>query len=116
MSSEIKYVFHDPCELGRGEGIYEQPRTVLRQLGTLVEAKQNLDESICCGGSLGSLSLGFEKREAITRNSLDNLCVAHPDTIVTACPLCQTTFGRYSDVPVKDIAQILDSAVTEKSA
>ena len=116
MSSEIKYVFHDPCELGRGEGIYEQPRTVLRQMGTLVEAKQNLDESICCGGSLGSLSLGFEKREAITRNSLDNLCVAHPDTIVTACPLCQTTFGRYSDVPVKDIAQILDSAVTEKSA
>ena len=41
------FVYHDPCELGRGCGIYEQPREVLRQTGELVEAEANRDMSIC---------------------------------------------------------------------
>jgi len=105
----LKYVFHDPCELGRGTGIYSQPRTILSCAGELVEAKHTENESICCGGSLGSISLGFEKREAMTLNSLRNLTADNPDVIATACPLCRSTFNRYSDRPVKDIAEIIDS-------
>ncbi len=101
-------VYHDPCELGRGCGIYEQPREVLRQTGELVEAEANRDMSICCGGSLGSLTLGFDKREDLTRNALHNLTVNDPDTIVTACPLCKSTFARYADKPVEDIAETVD--------
>ncbi len=101
-------VFHDPCELGRGSGIYEQPRELLRQTGELVEAVQNREMSICCGGSLGSLTLGFDKREDLTRNALHNLTENDPDTIVTACPLCKSTFGLYSDRPVEDIAETVD--------
>lgn len=104
----IKYVFHDPCELGRGCGIYEQPRNVLSAAGVLVEAAQNRKESICCGGSLGSLTLSFEKRKAMTENAISNLTAASPDRIVTACPLCMNTFGRYADRPVEDIAQVVD--------
>ena len=102
------FVYHDPCELGRGCGIYEQPREVLRQTGELVEAEANRDMSICCGGSLGSLTLGFDKREDLTRNALHNLTVNDPDTIVTACPLCKSTFARYADRPVEDIAETVD--------
>ena len=105
---DTKYVFHDPCELGRGCGIYEQPRQALSAAGDLVEAAKNRKESICCGGSLGSLTLSFEKRKAMTENALTNLTAASPDTIVTACPLCLNTFGRYADRPVEDIAQVLD--------
>ncbi len=101
-------VYHDPCELGRGCGIYEQPREVLRQTGELVEAEANRDMAICCGGSLGSLTLGFDKREDLTRNALHNLTVNDPDTIVTACPLCKSTFARYADKPVEDIAETVD--------
>ena len=101
-------VYHDPCELGRGCGIYEQPREVLRQTGELVEAEANRDMAICCGGSLGSLTLGFDKREDLTRNALHNLTVNDPDTIVTACPLCKSTFARYADRPVEDIAETVD--------
>jgi Fe-S oxidoreductase len=101
-------VFHDPCELGRGSGIYEQPRELLRHTGELVEAEQNRDMSICCGGSLGSLTLGFDKREDLTRNALRNLKAGNPETIVTACPLCKTTFAMYSDVPVEDIAETVN--------
>ena len=101
------FVYHDPCELGRGCGIYEEPRALLDGVGTRVEARKHHAESICCGGSLGSLTLGFHQREAIVRSSLDNLTAEHPATIVTACPLCQNTMGRYSDRPVEDIAQTL---------
>ena len=107
---EERLVFHDPCELGRGSGIYEQPREALSCAGTLVEAAKSHGESICCGGSLGSLTLSFAQREPITRASLENLCADSPDRIVTACPLCRSTFARYSDRPVEDIAEVLDSA------
>ena len=103
-----KYVYHDPCELGRGCGIYEQPREVLSCAGELVEAVKNRKESICCGGSLGSLTLGFDKRKSMTENALANLTVAAPDVIVTACPLCRSTFNRYADRPVEDIAETID--------
>ena len=107
-AGEGSLVYHDPCELGRGSGVYEQPRELLRSAGELVEAAQNREMSICCGGSLGSLTLGFDKREDMTRNALNNLTENNPDTIVTACPLCKSTFGLYSDRPVEDIAETVD--------
>ena len=105
---QTKYVFHDPCELGRGCGIYEQPRNVLLRAGTLVEAAKNRKESICCGGSVGSLTLGFDKRKPMTENALQNLTCSSPDVIVTACPLCLDTFRRYSGRKVEDIAETID--------
>ena len=110
---ERRLAYHDPCELGRGCGIYDAPRSAVSAIGTLVEAAKNRNESICCGGSLGSLSLSYEKRKDITVNSLNNLKAGDPDVIVTACPLCQSTFSKYSDIPVRDIAQILDSSIRE---
>ena len=113
-ATDRKYVYHDPCELGRGCNVYEQPRKVIAAIGELTEAGKNRKESICCGGSLGSLTLSFEKRKALTENALNNLTIASPDVIVTACPLCRSTFNRYSDRPVKDIAEILDEATKGK--
>ena len=106
----LKLAYHDPCELGRGCGIYDAPRSVVSSVGVLVEGAKNRVESVCCGGSLGSLSLSYEKRRDITLGSLQNLTAADPDAIVTACPLCQSTFNAYSDIPVLDIAQVLDKA------
>ncbi|MBR0223367.1 MAG: (Fe-S)-binding protein, partial [Bacteroidales bacterium] len=100
-------VYHDPCELGRGCGIYDAPREALRAVGQLVPAAKERQESICCGGSVGSLTLRYEDREPITRGAIDNLTANNPEQIVTACPLCLKTFGRFSPVPVKDFAQIL---------
>ena len=102
-----KYVYHDPCELGRGTDIYVEPRRVLALLGTLVKAGKEGKESICCGGSVGSISLGFDKRKALTENALANLTVASPDVIVTACPLCKSTLSRYASSPAKDIAEVI---------
>jgi Fe-S oxidoreductase len=104
----LRLVWHDPCELGRGCGIYEQPRQALAAAGEIVEAAKHHAESICCGGSLGSLTLSYEQRQPMTQNALDNLTVADPDQIVTGCPLCLATFVRMADRPVRDLAEVLD--------
>ena len=108
QKSDLCYVYHDPCELGRGCGIYDEPRALLGQAAGIAEADRSRAESICCGGSLGSLSLDFAHREKMTRAALENLYTSNADAIATACPLCQTTLSRYSDRPVRDLAQIMD--------
>ncbi|MBR4755492.1 MAG: (Fe-S)-binding protein, partial [Bacteroidales bacterium] len=112
--TEEKLVYHDPCELGRGCNVYIEPRAALSQAGELVKAAKEYDESICCGGSLGSLTLDTRDRAKISESSLDNLLVNSPETIVTACPLCLKTFSEavsnskrpIADVAVKDFAEI----------
>lgn len=111
---DICYVFHDPCELGRGCGIYDSPRRLISKAAGIAEAPKNRAESVCCGGSLGSLSLDFSRREKITAASLENLYASRADAIATACPLCLATFARYSDRPVKDLAQIIDEQIEIK--
>ena len=100
-------VFHTPCELGRGCGIYKEPLEVLQQIGELRKGEKEGKESICCGGSLGSLTLSYEERGKITQGSLNALLTNNPSKIITACPLCLKTFSQKSPVPVMDIAQIV---------
>lgn len=106
-AGDERIVYHDPCELGRGCGVYKEPREVLAQAGTLVKATKEGDESICCGGSLGSLTLDSRDRAKITESSVGNLLVNNPQTIVTACPLCLKTFSESvpETVKVQDFAE-----------
>lgn len=106
-AGDERIVYHDPCELGRGCGVYKEPREVLSQAGTLVKATKEGDESICCGGSLGSLTLDTRDRAKITESSVGNLLVNNPQTIVTACPLCLKTFSESvpETVKVQDFAE-----------
>lgn len=107
--SEEKIVYHDPCELGRGCKVYDEPRAVLDKVGNLVKAGHEREESLCCGGSLGSLTLNHYDRTKITQAAVRDLMTESPDAIVTACPLCLKTFGEQSPVPVRDFAEIVDA-------
>ena len=112
---DVCYVYHDPCELGRGCGIYDEPRKLIGQAAGIAEAPMCKQESICCGGSLGSLTLDFAAREAMTRKALDNLYESRADAIATACPLCLATLARYSVRPVRDLAEVVDAGSREAS-
>ena len=110
--NNVNYVYHDPCELGRAFGVYNEPREVIESIGHLKKAKSEKELSICCGGSLGSFNLTQEERDEITANSVNDLMHNHPDEIVTACPLCLKTFARKSPVVVKDIAEVVATNLT----
>lgn len=113
LSNSNKQIsYHDPCELGRGSNIYDSPRNVLSVIGNLSTISKERNESVCCGGSLGSLSLSNNDRKSITEYSLEILSENNPQEIVTSCPLCLKTFSQYSKIPIKDIAQVVAENIT----
>lgn len=99
--------YHDPCELGRGCGIYDQPREVLKSAGTLLKTSEEREFSLCCGFNLSDLAINADQKRAIRDAALNNLKAPHPDVIATACPACKKALTRAENFPVKDVAEIV---------
>jgi Fe-S oxidoreductase len=106
-------VYHDPCELGRGCGIFEEPRALLSGMVELVAAGNERTESVCCGGSLGSTGIQSSRRDEVTLLALESLLQKDPERIVTACPLCKKTFQKDSPVPVMDLGEVVAEALIQ---
>ena len=109
--NDKRYVYHDPCELGRAFGVYDEPRNIIDNIGLLTPGKSDKDMAVCCGGSIGSLTMTLEERDEITKNSIKDLMHNTPDEIVTACPLWLKTFARLAPVKVRDIAEIVANTI-----
>jgi Fe-S oxidoreductase len=105
--SGLSVVYHDPCELGRGSGIYKEPRKLLKRVAKLIPTGSERENALCCGGSLGDFSLSFDQRRVIRDEALEILMEPSPDILVTACPLCKKTFHDGSGVKVMDIAELV---------
>ncbi|NLD63164.1 MAG: (Fe-S)-binding protein [Bacteroidales bacterium] len=110
-----KVVYHDPCELGRGSGIYEEPRAVISYVAELLEASQERSMSLCCGGSLGNLTLASGKKAMIAADAARILTMSSPDELITACPLCKKTFVQATKTKVSDIAELVAAALPAPS-
>lgn len=106
-----KVAYHDPCDLGRGSGVYEAPRELLGKIANMVAVAQETNNAMCCGGSLGMFEASQDQRNAMTSGALDVLLKGEPDMIATACPLCKKTFEKQSPVEVKDIAELVYEAL-----
>ena len=102
-----KVVYHDPCELGRGSDIYNQPRLLLNHFMDLESLEQEKEKALCCGGSLGNLSLNPEDRSLIQANTATYLNSPDPEFIATSCPMCKKSIAQFSNAPVKDIAELV---------
>lgn len=106
-----KLVYHDPCELGRGSEIYEEPRLLLSRFSYLQNIESEKETSLCCGGSLGNYSLNHEKRQLISYAAVEKLTETGANEIVTACPLCKKTLQGATQKKVADISEYLLMAV-----
>ncbi|MCC8174716.1 MAG: (Fe-S)-binding protein [Odoribacter sp.] len=106
--SSIKTVFHNPCELGRGNDIYKEPLETLRDITQMVETRYEGKNALCCGGSLANNYLSVSQRSQISQNTLQSYASSGAGILVTACPMCKKTFNPFSHIlPVKDIAEIV---------
>ena len=109
---DLKVTYHDPCELGRGCHIYDEPRHVLQTVATLLETENNRENSLCCGINLGNTVITLDQQTTIRNTALKNLTSPDPDMVVTACPMCKRAFQHGgTNVEIKDIAEIVANRI-----
>ena len=111
-----RVAFHDPCYLGRHNGIYEEPRRVLQSIPGLeyIELPRNRENSLCCGGGGGGIwsEVPAEQRFSVSR--VNEAKEAGAEVIATACPFCTIMLedglraeGLDEQIEVLDVAELL---------
>jgi len=108
--------YHDPCELGRGLGIYDEPRALIGKVAMLREPKLRRRNALCCGGSVANLSLDSAQEGAMAADVAAVYAATGAATLVTACPQCKHSLRRGSPVPVVDLAELVADRLIERSA
>jgi len=115
-----KITYHDPCYLGRHNGIYDEPRGVLKKIPglELIELTESREESLCCGMGGGRIWMETPMSERLANLRLKEAIGLGAQELVTACPYCITNFEdsrvvlNYDDViQVKDITEILQDVI-----
>jgi glycolate oxidase iron-sulfur subunit len=86
-SGRVRVTYHDPCHLVRGQGVYEEPRQILRSI-PWVEFVEMRDADRCCGGG-GSFSLShYDLSKAVARRKVEAIRDAGVDIVTTECQAC----------------------------
>ena len=107
------FTYHDPCELGRGGGIYEAPRSVIESVGRLLEADHNRRDALCCGSSLANTVINDASQLRIATAVTEELDKTGAQTIVTACPLCKKALSRSATHRVRDLSEVVARAIVK---
>ena len=106
-----RVVYHTPCDLGRGSGVYDEPKEVLRHVSRLEKSKFEDENSLCCGGSLANMKISNQQKNKIAIDTAAELTKGNPDILATACPLCKKTFSSATKTRVADISEIVAEAL-----
>jgi Fe-S oxidoreductase len=113
--------YHDPCYLGRYNGVYQEPRGVLQAIPKtkLEEMERSRKKSFCCGGGGGLMWI--EEQPGTTKVNhlrLEDVLKTGADTVVTACPYCLQMFEEsieHKDVKdslkARDLVELVDAAM-----
>jgi len=118
---DITVTYHDPCDLGRGAGVYEEPRRVIRSIPgvRLVELADNRENCQCCGGggNLEMIDPGLSSE--IARQKVEQILETGARAVVTSCQQClrtMSTYVRRNKIPVEvlDITQLVHRAIRRK--
>ena len=106
-SASQQFTYHDPCELGRGSNIYDEPRAVIEAIGVLLEPKHNRKNAFCCGSSVANTAINDSQQLTIAREVAAELDSTGADVVVTACPQCKKAIVRGSRSKVMDLSEIV---------
>lgn len=110
---DVVAAYHDPCHLGRGLGVYDAPRTIMRRLvAELRELPHSREDAECCGGGGGLPRTMPDAARKIAARRLEDANEVGADLIVTACPSCKRQLGRAEpDVQIRDLFELASSFV-----
>ena len=115
-----KVTYHDPCYLGRHNGIYDEPREVLKRVPglELSEMAESREDSLCCGMGGGRIWFETPWSERFSNLRLEQAIGVGAEVLATACPYCTTQFEdsrltlEDSEViQIKDITEIVQEVI-----
>ncbi len=115
-----KVTYHDPCYLGRHNGVYDEPREVLRKIPGLEfkELLESRSDSLCCGGGGGRVWMETLKGERFSDIRIEQALEVGADVLATSCPYCITmledskvTMNVAEKIEVKDITEIIQELI-----
>ncbi len=114
-----KITFHDPCYLGRGNDIFDDPRELLELTGAqLIEMKRSKRNSFCCGAGGAQMFKEAEPgNKEINMERAEEALALKPDVIATGCPFCNTMLtdgvkynNKEEETQVLDVAELIAQA------
>jgi Fe-S oxidoreductase len=117
-----RVALHDPCYLGRWNGEYDAPRTVLDALpGQRVELERNKQHGFCCGAGGGRMWMEEKIGTRVNHNRVDEILASEVDTVATACPFCTIMIrdgvsdrGAEEKVQVLNVSELVAKSMKRK--
>jgi len=118
---EKKVTYHDPCYLGRHNGVYDEPREVLKRIPglELCEMPESREDSLCCGGGGGRIWMETPKGERFCDLRVEQAMGIGAEVLATACPYCisnfedsKLTLDCVEEIEIKDITEIVREALS----
>ncbi len=115
-----KVTYHDPCYLGRHNGIFDEPREVLRQVPGLefIEMPESREKSLCCGGGGGGIWMETAKGERFSDLRLKQAIGVGAEILATCCPYCilnfedsKLTLKDGEALEIKDLTEIVQEVI-----
>ena len=115
-----KVTYHDPCYLGRHNGIYDEPREVLKKIPglELIEMPDSREDSLCCGGGGGRIWMETPKGERFSDLRVEQASGVGAEVLVTSCPYCiihfedsRLTLEEDEGLLVKDFTEVILEAI-----
>jgi len=115
---DVTATYHDPCDLGRNTGVYEEPREVIQAIPGLrfVELPMNRKFSVCCGGG-GNVEMTDPDLSAeVAQMKLDSIKDVGAEMVITACQQCVRTMATRArrqkiDLEVRDLTELVVEAM-----
>jgi Fe-S oxidoreductase/nitrate reductase gamma subunit len=114
-----KVTFHDPCNLGRMNGVFDAPRAALGAAGglELLEMKRSKMTSFCCGGGGANVWYQVPEKKKISVLRVEEARSTGAEMLAVACPFCITMFEDATKATgsegfaVRDVAEIVADAI-----
>ena len=118
----LTVTYHDPCDLGRGSRVFEEPREIIQAIPgvQLVELPKNRENCQCCGGGGNLEMVDAELSAKISKRKIQEVLDTGAQAVVTSCQQCvrtMTTHVRRNkvDLEVLDITQLVQKALKAAS-
>jgi Fe-S oxidoreductase len=116
-----KLTYHDPCYLGRYNGVYLEPRQILQAIpkAKLEEMERSKGTGFCCGGGGGLMWIEEQPGTMkINQMRLEDALKTGFETVVTACPYCLQMFEDAIDhkemkdrLKARDLVELVEAAM-----